>query len=79
VVNARIRIYSEERRAKVIAYTIRHQRVRKARGPAKYQNCIDCGEVAEHWSRIHDKDGEDPNDYEPRCRPCHRKYDNYIF
>ena len=66
-----------------------HNRVRKAFGPAKKYDCVDCGRRAAHWSYNH----QDPNErtdvvrgrkapvgtsiefYEPRCVPCHKRLD----
>lgn len=67
-------------------YVAAHSRVRKSKGPAREHRCLDCGERAENWSYKHG----DPDElvtpsglrystkvdyYEPRCVPCHRKYD----
>lgn len=49
--------------------------MRTANGKARDHDCVDCGKTAYDWSRDHDKDGEDPGDYDPRCRSCHLKYD----
>jgi len=52
-----------------------HKRVRKARGRANTYSCVDCGRPAREWSQIHDSDAMDVNNFEPRCRSCHLKYD----
>lgn len=71
-------------------YRTAHQRTAHARGKASEHTCIDCGEQAEQWAYRGDGRYEftghhagyrtvwsgDPADYDPRCRPCHRKYDS---
>lgn len=51
-------------------YARAHAAVRHAKGKASEHDCVDCGGQALDWSQIHDTD-----DYEPRCRSCHKKYD----
>lgn len=67
------------------SYTAVHLRLRVERGPARSHPCVDCGEVAHDWSY----NGRDENcvrsprgvysvnldNYDPRCRCCHRQYD----
>ena len=72
----------------VPGYFAAHFRVRVARGPAAAYPCADCGGPALHWSyrdgdagqRLTDETGLryslDPADYDPRCVPCHRRYDS---
>lgn len=55
-----------------------HMRVFYARGPAKRQTCIDCGNQASDWSRRHGTHPMDPANYDPRCRSCHWKYDGIV-
>ena len=51
-------------------------RVRKARGPAREQQCVRCPEQALDWATIHGETGKDPwADYVPLCRRCHIAYD----
>jgi DNA polymerase I len=64
-------------------YHYLHAVVRRERGKAIGYQCVDfdknddCGKQARHWSTIHGKDGTDIwNHYEPRCIPCHMKYDD---
>lgn len=57
------------------SYTAVHKRVYVARGPASAQVCVDCGEAAQEWARVHGTAGTQPDHYEPRCHPCHRVYD----
>lgn len=71
-------------------YGATHDRVRKERGPASLQACVDCGDQARDWALkpntediVIQQDGanagrtfsRDVNDYEPRCRPCHINHD----
>ncbi len=56
-------------------YAAQHKEVNKERGPAYRHNCVDCGKQAIEWSQIHGSDGWDPDNFEPRCIPCHRTYD----
>ena len=57
-------------------YHDRHRAVVKSRGKAKEHPCADCDNPAESWSQIHGKDGSSIEHYEPRCWPCHHKYDD---
>src|SRR5262249_32001674 len=41
----------------------------------KDHQCVDCRGPARDWSLIHGRDGNDPADFEPRCRKCHIAYD----
>lgn len=70
-----------------VTYDALHQRLRRHRGKASLNKCIDCGSPAFEWSysgcadpssRRVDRDGEysvSMQDYEPRCVPCHRRKD----
>jgi len=54
-----------------------HVRIVKKSGKAKDYKCVDCGEQAEDWSNINNHIYTDKiEDYLPRCKKCHRKYDN---
>lgn len=71
----------------VLTYMGAHDRVRRVKGHASEQACLDCGGAAAHWSY----DGQDPDEltdpktgwkysvkpehYEPRCVKCHGTYD----
>lgn len=67
-------------------YMAMHLRVRAVRGPAYYEQCIDCNQGAREWSYNH-TDGDHITDeagrrysadvmkYDPRCVPCHRRFD----
>lgn len=56
-------------------YNRNHRLVKEARGKAADQICIDCGEPAQEWSQRHDTDGSSIEDFDPRCKRCHREYD----
>lgn len=71
-------------------YTAAHQRVRQDRGPVTSLMCIDCDQSAYHWSYDHADPNEmlaygistnpvayslNPDHYEPRCVPCHKRFD----
>jgi hypothetical protein len=73
-----------------IGYGRAHSRVRDLRGPASKHVCVGCGDRAEDWSYVGGCPREriaqagkgkgcayspDPDRYEPRCKPCHKKYD----
>lgn len=64
-----------EENDKPLGYFGAHRRVRKTRGPAKFQTCVDCGKAALHWAHIHDTDPTDPQNYRPMCARCHYAYD----
>ena len=69
------------------SYNAIHFRLTRHRGPAATFDCVDCGGPAFDWSFIHEtpqefvRDGKwGPysirlDDYEPRCRSCHKRYD----
>lgn len=56
-------------------YNQLHARLRKTRGRASGMSCADCAGVAIEWSWKHDTDPEDLNNYDPRCKDCHARYD----
>jgi hypothetical protein len=73
-----------------IEYYSAHTRVRTAKGLPSEHPCVDCGRRAQDWSYVHGSPREriqiggranglayspDPDDYEPRCRKCHKAYD----
>lgn len=72
----------------VVEYRAAHVRL----GKAREHTCVDCEGPASEWSLNHDADalvsndkytmGKEyslnPEDYSPRCRSCHRKYDGII-
>lgn len=69
-----------------VTYSGAHQRVNSVRGRADAQTCSDCGHPAAHWSynrsgvaeSIDDRGirySSDPTQYDPRCVPCHKRFD----
>lgn len=56
-------------------YQQRHKMVKNHRGEAHLYDCEWCGEPASDWATIHNRKGWGPEDYQPMCRSCHRKYD----
>lgn len=73
-------------RKPIVLYRAAHARVQAARGPAAAHPCTDCANPAEHWSYDHTDPDElrsdtgqpyslDVGAYEPRCVPCHAKFD----
>jgi hypothetical protein len=64
---------------KVTSYSARHARIYKARGKASDYTCHTCPNRAREWAQLHDRDGEDPDDYVPLCKPCHIEYDDGAY
>lgn len=72
-----------------VTYIGAHNRIYRERGLASGYSCIDCAYPASEWSLIQGRGtltgshgsihgllySPDPNDYEPRCKPCHAFYD----
>lgn len=67
-------------------YRLAHSRVTSLYGPAKRHRCVDCGNQAKHWSYNHQDPAAlldtkygpfspSPDYYEPRCVPCHKRFD----
>jgi hypothetical protein len=52
-----------------------HSAVRRKYGRADIYECTDCPNYAMDWSHIHDTDPDNIDNYTPRCRSCHQKYD----
>lgn len=48
-------------------------------GFAKNYKCVDCGKQAMDWSNVDHKYRRIASDYSPRCRKCHRLYDDVNF
>jgi len=79
-------------RKTIVQYSAAHDRVRRERGWASEYDCVDCGQLAEEWSYNHADPDEliepegcqsggsayslDSNCYDPRCIPCHRRFDS---
>ncbi len=57
-------------------YSGRHARVRRGRGRAGDQICVECQAPAHHWAHTHGTTGADPEHYRPMCRDCHWIYDD---
>lgn len=68
-------------------YVGAHYRVKFLHGSASDHPCVDCDRPAEDWSYDHtdldelvDPRGRpyspDPSHYHPRCRRCHKRFDN---
>ena len=69
-----------------------HKRIARTRGKATAYTCVDCGDNAREWSYDGADPDEliglaggfmlayslDPDHYEPRCVPCHRKFDQAL-
>lgn len=54
-----------------------HRRIHRKYGPAKQHKCVDCDLQAMDWSLKHGREYSDSiEDYDPRCRGCHVKYDD---
>lgn len=76
-------------RQAIVSYTGAHTRVEVRRGKARAFKCFDCPSPAAEWSytrrdiaELVDDRGRpysvDPLFYVPRCRPCHRRFDNQL-
>lgn len=70
-------------------YSAVHLRLRAVRGVAADHSCVDCGQPADDWSYSNSDPDEyvddqgrrystDPEQYVPRCRPCHRQFDAQV-
>lgn len=76
-------------RAEVPTYYTAHERVRTLRGSASEHHCVDCAGPALEWAYDHADPAElsqeihgrkltysaDPYHYQPRCHPCHVRFD----
>jgi hypothetical protein len=60
------------------SYDVWHKRVTKARGPASGYACVDCGRPAQDWSTADPSSTDVQVRFQPRCRQCHRSYDDAI-
>jgi hypothetical protein len=52
-----------------------HEAVQRIYGRASEYHCVDCDKPAYDWSHIHETDERESENYLPRCRSCHKKYD----
>ena len=70
------------------AYVTAHDRIRRVRGKASAQDCVNCGGQAHDWAYNHEQPdpqeltneaglvySNDPSYYTPMCRKCHRQFD----
>lgn len=54
-----------------------HKRLYRKYGKAAEQICVDCGKQARDWSLKSGHEYSDRReDYDPRCKSCHVKYDD---
>lgn len=74
------------------SYSTVHFRIRRSIGSASSYPCVDCGRPARDWSYDGRDENElsqmidghrrrysaDPSHYTPRCRSCHKDYDNSL-
>ena len=71
-----------------ITYRTAHDRIQRAKGPARQYDCVDCQRApAADWSYNHRDPNEkvdpktgasysaNPDFYDPRCRTCHIAFD----
>jgi hypothetical protein len=52
-----------------------HKRLRRMFGKASGYPCVDCGKDARDWSHTTGTERWDVENYRPRCRSCHMRYD----
>ena len=52
-----------------------HRRIHRAHGAASKQLCVNCNNRARDWSLNGTIYTDKVEDYSPRCRSCHTKYD----
>jgi hypothetical protein len=52
-----------------------HRRLHRNFGKASDHACVDCGAPAKDWSLEGEIYTDNIEDYRPRCRSCHVKYD----
>lgn len=58
-----------------VSYINLHTWVRRHKGKASEYKCIDCKKMANQWSNIDGKYKRELDNFQPRCRSCHKKYD----
>lgn len=63
-----------------IKYGRKHKRIIEQKGKASDYKCVgdginSCNKQARHWSNVDHLYSLDPDNYQPRCVSCHRKYD----
>lgn len=52
-----------------------HQNLRRHKGSASAHRCIGCGGQGYDWAFQHTGPADNPENYAPMCRSCHRKLD----
>lgn len=57
------------------SYKTMHRRLARERGKATEFTCIDCAKPAHEWSFNNVGQRSNVDHYDPRCRPCHRRFD----
>jgi hypothetical protein len=60
-------------------YCAIHLWIHRNIGKASDFACVDCGKRAQDWSNIDHHYSRDPEDYVPRCKKCHAKYDRDVL
>lgn len=53
-----------------------HQNLRRREGSACTHACVGCGGQGYDWAYQHTGPADDPENYAPMCRSCHRKLDH---
>lgn len=53
-----------------------HRRIHRKHGPAKNHKCADCDNQAIDWSLNGSVYTDNVEDYSPRCRSCHVRFDD---
>lgn len=91
--NARLEEKAAAKAAKGISYMGAHQRIRRTRGAAKEFQCDFCKNQARDWALIatslntrsgftsrgaYERWSDNPEDYRPLCRKCHKNYDIHV-
>lgn len=66
-----------DRKNDLTGYNRVHARVRRDRGTAKRHLC-DCGNQAYDWASIKNTCMDNPDNYKPMCKKCHRRYDGFV-
>jgi len=76
---AKISISKALMKGKKRCYGAQHIHIRKFKDEKHVRYCVDCGVSSEQkkieLSNIDHKYSDNPDDYETRCRACHRKFD----
>lgn len=62
-----------------VGYRALHTWIRKYKGKAAEFKCIDCSKQAEEWSNFDHSWKRVLEDYDSRCRKCHKRYDKEVL